>query len=100
VPREYRSIIQGELRETALDMEVDASSAAKCEESAEEVKGGFEDSGQHLNKKLYVYEVQLHGGSVAEGTKLDNPSRPKRTKKVPKQKLKISYGKTKWGASR
>jgi hypothetical protein len=57
VPREDRSIIQEELRETALDVEVDASSAATCEESAEEVKGEFEDSGQHLNKKGNVYEV-------------------------------------------
>jgi hypothetical protein len=100
VPREDRSIIQGELAETALDMEVDASSAATCEESAEEVKRGFEDLGQHLNKKGNVYEVQLHGGSVAEGTKPDNPSRPTRTKKVPKTKTEDCYGKTKWGASR
>jgi hypothetical protein len=64
-------------------MEAETSSAAACEES---VKGGFEDSGQHLNKKGNVYEVQLHGGSVAEGTKLDNPSRPKRTKRVPTTK--------------
>jgi hypothetical protein len=46
VPREDRTIMQEELGEAALDMEVDTPGAATCEETAEVVKGGLDDSTQ------------------------------------------------------